>query len=84
LRDESHRFVIGTHRAGRAKSLTKSELDDVPGVGPKVKRELLNHFGSARGVRQASEVDLANCPGIGPALAKRIHEHFHLGTGQAT
>jgi len=84
LRDEAHRFVIGTHRAGRAKSLTKSELDDVPGVGPKVKRELLNHFGSARGVRQASEVDLANCPGIGPALAKRIHEHFHLGKGQAT
>jgi len=84
LRDEAHRFVIGTHRAGRAKSLTRSELDDVPGVGPKVKRELLNHFGSARGVRQASELDLANCPGVGPALARRIHEHFHLGAAQAT
>ena len=84
LRDEAHRFVIGTHRAGRAKSLTKSELDDVPGIGPKVKRELLNHFGSARGVRQAGQTDLANCPGIGPALAKRIHEHFHPGAGQAT
>jgi excinuclease ABC subunit C len=84
LRDEAHRFVIGTHRAGRAKSLTKSELDDVPGVGPKVKRELLNHFGSARGVRQASEADLGNCPGVGPALARRIYEHFHLGAGQAT
>ncbi|MBX9750332.1 MAG: excinuclease ABC subunit UvrC [Roseococcus sp.] len=84
LRDEAHRFVIGAHRTGRAKSLTKSELDDVPGIGPKVKRELLNHFGSARGVRQASEADLAHCPGIGPALAKRIHEHFHLGAGQAT
>jgi excinuclease ABC subunit C len=84
LRDEAHRFVIGTHRAGRAKSLTRSELDDVPGVGPKVKRELLNHFGSARGVRQASEADLGNCPGVGPALARRIYEHFHLGAGQAT
>ncbi len=84
LRDEAHRFVIGAHRTRRAKSLTKSELDDVPGIGPKVKRELLNHFGSARGVRQASEADLAHCPGIGPALAKRIHEHFHLGARQAT
>jgi len=84
MRDEAHRFVIGTHRAGRAKALTKSELDDVPGVGPKVKRELLNHFGSARGVRQASEHDLANCPGIGTSLARRIHQHFHPGSGQAT
>lgn len=84
LRDEAHRFVIGAHRTGRARSLTKSELDDVPGIGPKVKRELLNHFGSARGVRQASETDLANCPGIGPALARRIHQHFHLGARQAT
>jgi excinuclease ABC subunit C len=84
LRDEAHRFVIGTHRAGRAKALTRSELDDIPGVGPAVKRRLLNHFGSARGVRQAGESDLANCPGVGPALARRIHQHFHPGAGQAT
>jgi len=84
LRDEAHRFVIGSHRAGRAKALTKSELDDIPGVGPAVKRRLLNHFGSARGVRQAGEQDLANCPGIGPSLARRIHQHFHPGAGQAT
>ena len=84
LRDEAHRFAINTHRAGRAKSLTRSELDDVPGVGPKVKRELLNHFGSARGVRNAGEQDLAQCPGVGPALARRIHQHFHPGVGQAT
>jgi excinuclease ABC subunit C len=84
LRDEAHRFVIGSHRAGRAKALTKSELDDIPGVGPAVKRRLLNHFGSARGVRQAGEVDLANCPGVGPSLARRIHQHFHPGLGQAT
>ncbi|WP_249680463.1 excinuclease ABC subunit UvrC [Roseococcus pinisoli] len=84
LRDEAHRFAINTHRAGRAKALTRSELDDVPGVGPKVKRELLNHFGSARGVRNAGEQDLAQCPGVGPALARRIHQHFHPGAGQAT
>jgi excinuclease ABC subunit C len=84
LRDEAHRFAINTHRAGRAKALTRSELDDVPGVGPKVKRELLNHFGSARGVRNAGEQDLAQCPGVGPALARRIHQHFHPGSGQAT
>jgi excinuclease ABC subunit C len=77
LRDEAHRFVIGTHRAGRAKQLTKSELDEIPGVGAAVKRRLLNHFGSARGVRNAGEDDLANCPGIGPALARKIHQHFH-------
>jgi len=77
LRDEAHRFVIGSHRAGRAKALTKSELDDIPGVGPAVKRRLLNHFGSARGVRQAGEADLANCPGVGPGLARKIHQHFH-------
>jgi excinuclease ABC subunit C len=45
-----------------------------------VKRRLLNHFGSARGVRQAGEQDLANCPGVGPALARKIHQHFHPGS----
>jgi excinuclease ABC subunit C len=79
LRDEAHRFAISAHRAGRSKALTKSELDDVPGVGTAIKRRLLNHFGSARGVRQAGLADLEACPGIGPAVARRIHEHFHPG-----
>jgi excinuclease ABC subunit C len=79
LRDEAHRFAISTHRAGRSKTLTKSELDDVPGVGTAIKRRLLNHFGSARGVRQAGLADLEACPGIGPAAARRIHDHFHPG-----
>jgi excinuclease ABC subunit C len=82
LRDEAHRFVIGTHRAGRAKAMTKSEIDDIPGVGSAMKRKLLNHFGSARGVRNAGETDLANCPGVGPGLARRIHQHFHPGAAQ--
>ncbi len=77
LRDEAHRFAISAHRAGRSKALTRSELDDVPGVGAAMKRKLLNHFGSARGVRQAGLADLEACPGVGPAMARRIHEHFH-------
>ena len=80
LRDEAHRFAITTHRAGRSKSLVKSELDDIPGVGTAIKRALLNHFGSARGVRNAALEDLRNGPGIGPAVAKRVYEHFHPGT----
>jgi excinuclease ABC subunit C len=81
LRDEAHRFAITTHRAGRSKALTKSELDDIPGVGSALKRKLLNHFGSARGVRNAALEDLANAPGIGPTVARRIHGHFHPGGG---
>jgi len=49
----------------------------VPGVGAAMKRKLLNHFGSARGVRQAGLADLEACPGVGPAMAQRIHDHFH-------
>jgi excinuclease ABC subunit C len=79
LRDEAHRFAISAHRAGRSKALTRSELDDIPGVGTAIKRRLLNHFGSARGVRQAGLADLEACPGIGPAVARRVHEHFHPG-----
>ena len=79
LRDEAHRFAITTHRAGRSKAITKSELDDIPGIGTAIKRRLLNNFGSARGVRQAGAEDLANCPGVGPGMARRIHEHFHPG-----
>ncbi len=77
LRDEAHRFAITTHRAGRSKALVRSELDDVPGVGPALKRKLLNHFGSARGVRNAALEDLEKAPGIGPSVARRIHGHFH-------
>nr|WP_205963522.1 excinuclease ABC subunit UvrC [Roseicella aquatilis] len=79
LRDEAHRFAITTHRAGRSKALVKSELDEIPGVGTALKRKLLNHFGSARGVRNAALEDLAHAPGIGPAVARKIYEHFHPG-----
>jgi len=81
LRDEAHRFAITTHRAGRSKTLIRSELDEIPGVGTALKRKLLNHFGSVRGVRNAALEDLANAPGVGPAVARKIHGHFHPGGG---
>jgi excinuclease ABC subunit C len=77
LRDEAHRFAIGTHRAKRAKDFLRSGLDDVPGIGPARKRALLNHFGSARGVANAGLTDLARVEGISETVAKRIYDHFH-------
>ncbi len=77
LRDEAHRFAITTHRAGRSKALTRSELDEIEGIGAARKRALLNHFGSARGVKGAGLVDLENAPGISRETARRIYGHFH-------
>ncbi len=79
LRDEAHRFAITTHRAGRSKAIVRSELDEIPGIGPLRKRALLNHFGSARGVKQAGLVDLENAPGISRETARAIYGHFHAG-----
>ncbi len=77
LRDEAHRFAIGTHRAKRAKDFLRSGLDDVAGIGPARKRALLNHFGSARGVADAGMSDLTRVEGISETVAKRIYDHFH-------
>ncbi|TLU73915.1 excinuclease ABC subunit UvrC [Lichenicoccus roseus] len=77
LRDEAHRFAITTHRAGRSKAISKSELDDIPGIGSARKRALLNHFGSARGVKQAGLVDLEAAPGISREMARTVYGHFH-------
>jgi excinuclease ABC subunit C len=77
LRDEAHRFAIGTHRAKRAKSLTTSTLDDVPGIGPNRKRALLMHFGTARAVKGAALEDLERAPGISGAMARQIYDYFH-------
>ena len=79
LRDEAHRFAITTHRAGRSKALVTSELDEIPGVGPGRKRALLNHFGSARGVKQAGLADLEAAPGISRETARRVYAFFHPG-----
>ena len=77
LRDEAHRFAIGTHRAKRAKSLTSSTLDEVPGIGPNRKRALLMHFGTARAVKGAALDDLERAPGISKAMARLLHDYFH-------
>ena len=77
LRDEAHRFAIGTHRAKRAKSLTTSTLDEVPGIGPNRKRALLMHFGTARAVKGAAFEDLEKAPGISSAMARQLYDYFH-------
>ncbi|NNC48705.1 MAG: excinuclease ABC subunit UvrC [Sphingomonas sp.] len=77
LRDEAHRFAIGSHRQKRAKSFTGSTLDEVPGVGPTRKRSLLMHFGTAKAVKSAALEDLERAPGISKAIARQIHDYFH-------
>jgi excinuclease ABC subunit C len=77
LRDEAHRFAIGTHRAKRAKSLTTSTLDEVPGIGPTRKRALLMHFGTAKAVKGAALEDLERAPGISKATARQLYDFFH-------
>ena len=76
LRDEAHRFAIGAHRTKRAKSLTTSPLDDVPGIGPARKRALLMHFGTARAVREAALADIEKVPGISKAMATLVYDYF--------
>ncbi len=82
LRDEAHRFAIGTHRAKRAKSQMKSPLDEVGGIGPKRKKALLLHFGSAKAVGRANLADLKAVEGVSAAMAQTIYDHFHEGDGQ--
>ena len=79
LRDEAHRFAIGTHRTRRAQDITRSALDEVPGIGAARKRALLHHFGSARAVGAATLEDIKSVPGISGALAQKIHDHFRGG-----
>lgn len=79
LRDEAHRFAIGAHRARRAKSLTHSPLDDVPGIGPARKKALLLHFGTSRAVKGATLADLERAPGVSKATALAVWQHFHPG-----
>ena len=76
LRDEAHRFAIGTHRAKRAKANMKNPLDDIDGIGPKRKKALLVHFGSAKAVTRANLVDLKAVKGVSDAMAEIIYNHF--------
>ncbi|WP_375372120.1 MULTISPECIES: excinuclease ABC subunit UvrC [Pseudooceanicola] len=77
MRDEAHRFAIGTHRAKRAKSNMANPLDDIPGVGATRKRALLAHFGSAKAVSRANLADLKAVDGISGSMAETIYDHFH-------
>ncbi|MEO1538317.1 MAG: excinuclease ABC subunit UvrC [Pseudomonadota bacterium] len=77
LRDEAHRFAIGSHRQKRSKAISATPLDDVPGIGPSRKRALLSHFGSAKAVSRAALADLKDVEGISEAMAKSIYDYFH-------
>ena len=77
LRDEAHRYAIGSHRARRSKAIGANPLDEVPGIGPGRKRALLQHFGSARAVSRAGLADLEAVEGISEKVARAVYDHFH-------
>ncbi len=77
LRDEAHRFAIGTHRARRKKEFAKNPLDEIAGIGPARKRALLQAFGAAKAVAAAALADLEKTPGFSAATAKLVFDHFH-------
>ena len=77
MRDEAHRFAIGSHRARRKKELVRNPLDEIAGIGPARKRALLHHFGTAKAVSRAALADLRAVEGVSESLAKQIYDHFH-------
>ena len=77
LRDEAHRFAIGTHRKKRGKSVYKSRIDEIEGIGNKRKHDLLNFFGSVEEISQASVKDIEKVPGINKKTAEKIYNYFH-------
>ena len=81
VRDEAHRFAIAYHRKLRGRSMTRSVLDGIPGVGEARRRELVRHFGSVRKLAQASVEEIAAVPGFGPQLARTVWNHLHGAAG---
>jgi excinuclease ABC subunit C len=81
LRDEAHRFAIGSHRARRKKEMTRNPLDEIAGIGPSRKRALLHHFGTAKAVSRAAVEDLRSVEGISQSMAQLIYDHFHEERG---
>ncbi|MBP9999448.1 MAG: excinuclease ABC subunit UvrC [Proteobacteria bacterium] len=77
VRDEAHRFVITYHRETRAKQMTVSVLDEIDGIGPTRKQALIKHFGSVRGIMDATLQQLERVPNLGKSVAKKIYAHFH-------
>ena len=82
LRDEAHRFAIGSHRTRRKKDIREAGLQEIPGIGPTRKRALLRHFGTLKAIERASLPDLALVPGINAETARKIYEFFHEQTAQ--
>ncbi len=77
LRDEAHRFAIGSHRTRRKKDIREAGLQEIPGIGPTRKRALLRHFGTVKAIERASLPDLSQVPGINAETARKIYEFFH-------
>jgi excinuclease ABC subunit C len=77
LRDEAHRFAIGSHRTRRKKDIREAGLQEIPGIGPTRKRALLHHFGTLKAIERASLADLSRVPGINEETARKIHDFFH-------
>ena len=81
LRDEAHRFVIGSHRKLRKKDIREAGLQEIPGIGPSRKRALLHHFGTLKEIERASIADLGKVPGVSAESARRIFDYFHPQPG---
>jgi len=77
LRDEAHRFAVGSHRVRRGRGLRESGLQEIPGIGPTRKRALLHHFGTLKAIERAAPADLAKVPGISAETARKIYDFFH-------
>jgi len=77
LRDEAHRFAVGSHRQKRKKDIRETGLQEIPGIGPTRKRALLRHFGTLKAIERASVADLEHVPGINVETARKIYDFFH-------
>jgi excinuclease ABC subunit C len=81
LRDEAHRFAIGSHRIRRRRDIREAGLQEIPGIGPTRKRALLHHFGTLKAIERAAPADLAKVPGISAETARKIYDFFHERAG---
>ncbi len=81
LRDEAHRFAVGSHRIRRRRDLREAGLQEIPGIGPTRKRALLHHFGTLKAIERAAPADLAKVPGISAETARKIYDFFHERAG---
>ena len=79
IRDEAHRFAIGSHRAKRKREMVKNPMDEIAGIGPSRKRALLHHFGTVKAIERAAFEDLAKTPGVNAATARAVYDFFHAG-----